>query len=99
MTLFDRMLADPRIDIVIDDGRRFLLRTSGKYDMIFVDSQRSTTAYSNNIYSRQFFEMVRDHLTENGVFMLWMDEHRVMSRTLASVFGHVRKYRFFALAS
>jgi hypothetical protein len=99
IALFERMLADPRIDLVIDDGRRFLLRTHEKYDLILIDPQRTTTAYSNNLYSKEFFELVRDHLTDEGVFMVWVDEQRVMPKTVLSVFDHLRKYRYFVLAS
>jgi spermidine synthase len=31
------VMADPHMHIVIDDGRRFLLRTSGSYDVITID--------------------------------------------------------------
>lgn len=96
---FKNMLTDGRLELVIDDGRRFLLRTNKKYDLILIDPLRSTESYSNNLYSRQFFELANQHLNEGGIFMAWMDEYRVIPKTIRSAFDHVRMYNFFCLAS
>lgn len=97
--LFEEMLSDNRLNLIIDDGRRFLLRTDEKYDLILIDPLRSTTAYSNNLYSRQFFELANEHLKPGGIFMVWMDEYRVMPNTVMSAFEHSRVYDFFCLGS
>lgn len=99
MRLFRDMLSDDRIDLVIGDGRRFLLRTDEEYDLILLDPLRTTTSYSNKLYSKQFFELVKKHLAPGGIFMVWMDEYKVMPKTVASVFDHVRMYNFFCLGS
>jgi spermidine synthase len=90
--IFDRMLSDPRVELIVDDGRRFLLGTDRTYDMILVDPLRTTTSYSNNLYSREFFALVRRHLKPGGLFLAWMDEDRVFPKTLASAFPQVRMY-------
>jgi len=40
--------ADSRLDVIIDDGRRYLLRNPEKYDLIIMDPLKTTWAYSNN---------------------------------------------------
>jgi spermidine synthase len=55
--------------------------------------------YSNNLYSREFLQIVRDQLTPRGVLFLWSDEHLVSLRTVTSVFESVRVYEIFYLAS
>jgi spermidine synthase len=97
--LFEEMLADRRIDLIIDDGRRFLLRSQQKFDLILLDPLRTTTSYSNNLYSHQFFELANQHLNQGGVLMVWMDEHKVMPKTILSVFDQIRMYNVFCLAS
>ena len=97
--LFTELLDDDRVELVVDDGRRFLLRTDQTFDIIQIDALRATTSYSNNIYSRQFFELVNQHLNDGGVFMVWMDEFRVIPKTLLTTFDYVRLYDFFGLAS
>ncbi|MEM9413033.1 MAG: hypothetical protein AAGA30_18130, partial [Planctomycetota bacterium] len=94
-----KQLSDPRSKLIIDDGRQFLLQTEQKFDLILADPLRSATAYSNNLYSQNFFDLVSQRLAPNGIFFVWMDEHQVIPRTLASVFPHIRKYEGFAVAS
>jgi len=93
ISLFRRILSDPRIDLNLDDGRRFLLRSDETFDMILIDPLRTTTSYSNNLYSREFIELVRRHLTPDGFFLAWMDDDRVLPKTIATVFEHVRFYQ------
>lgn len=99
MPLFDNMLNDPRIRLIIDDGRRYLLRNPEKFDLIAIDPLRSTTSYSNNLYSADFFRLVRDHLKPDGVFLAWRDEHRVIPRTISSIFEYLEMHSYFCLSS
>lgn len=93
------LLNDKHVEIVCADGRNFLYRNKEKYDAIFMDPLRTTTSFSNNIYSKQFFELVSTHLTNDGVLMTWSDEAYVVPRTLCTVFPHVNMYSFFAVSS
>ena len=91
--LYQRVLSDRRIKLIVEDGRRHLLQTDETYDMILIDPLRTTTSYSNNLYSREFFSLVHRHLKPDGLFLAWMDDDRVFPKTLASVFEHVRMYQ------
>jgi predicted membrane-bound spermidine synthase len=90
--LYRRILSDKRIKLIIEDGRRHLLQTDETYDMILIDPLRTTTSYSNNLYSQEFFSLVRRHLKPDGLFLAWMDDDRVFPKTLASAFEYVRMY-------
>lgn len=94
------MLADHRMNLVIEDGRRFLLQSHEKYDMILMDPIRTTTSHANNLHSRQFFELTRDHLAPGGVLLIGgLNEERVVSKTIASVYENIRVYDLFTVAS
>lgn len=97
--LFQTLLSDPRLETIFEDGRRYLLRSRERFDAILIDPLRTATAYSGNLYSQEFFELIGRHLTPNGVALVWLDEHRILPATLTRAFRHVRKYRFFALGS
>jgi len=97
--LFDKMLADPRVELVIEDGRRFLLRSREKYDLVLMDPLRSTTVYSNNLYSRDFFRILKERLAPQGVFEMWTDEYDIILYTLVSEFSDVRIYGTFFVVS
>jgi len=102
LAVFRDMLADSRLNLVIEDGRRYLLRTPETYDLILMDPLRPTTSYSNNLDSREFYELAKKHLNPGGVMMIYLGESRVMPKTVLSVFSHVRVYRYdgyFCLAS
>ena len=97
--LFQSLLSDTRLETVVDDGRRYLLRSYDKFDAILIDPLRTATAYSGNLYSREFFELLGLHLAPGGVALVWLDEHRILPATLMRAFRHVRKYQFFALGA
>jgi predicted membrane-bound spermidine synthase len=93
-------LGDRRVRLVVDDGRRFLLRSAQRFDLILMDPIRSTSSYANNLHSREFFELLRAHLAPEGVLLLaGVREWHVLPRTLAAVFDHVRAYGYYLLAS
>lgn len=97
--VFRAILTEARVETVIDDARRRMRLDPRRHDVIMMDPLRTTTMCSNNLYSREFFELARDRLVPDGVLMLWLDEQRVLPRTAASVFTHIRRYETFLVAS
>jgi spermidine synthase len=93
------MLSDPRVHLIVDDGKRYLFNSTKKFDLITTDALWSFTAYSNNLYSQDFYRLVQAHLGPRGVYMAWHDEQYVIPKTLASVFSHVQMFRSFSIAS
>lgn len=97
--LFEAMLSDPRVEYIHDDGRRFLLGTDRTFDLVLIDPLRTTTSHSNNLYSLEFFQLVKERLNPGGIFLVWMDEFRVLPATVAAAFSYVRSYAYFNLGS
>lgn len=83
-----RLLADPRVNLVTADGRRWLLARPGLYDVIVVDVVRPNTAYSGNLYSVEFYELAASRLAPGGVFVQWVPTPRVLN-AVRKVFPHV----------
>lgn len=93
-------LSDPRVQITINDARSALLLTRERYDAIVSQPSHPWTAAAAHLYTREFFQLARDHLAENGVFVQWMglrfvDEPLLATliATLADVFPHIRLYQ------
>jgi spermidine synthase len=89
-------LADPRVNLVIQDGRNYLLTSPDRYDVIHLEPPELHTAGVANLYTREFYERARDHLTEDGIFSIWInvgmtpeEDVQMILRTMASVFPHV----------
>jgi len=91
------VLADPRMHVVIDDGRRFLLRNSHSYDVIAIDPPPPVEAAGSSLlYSREFYEVVKTHLKANGILAQWFpgggETLSAATRSLADSFHYVAVY-------
>ena len=93
-------LTDPRIHVVVNDGRNALRLTSKTWDAIVSQPSHPWTAGASHLFTREFVRLAKEHLNEAGVFVQWMDSTlvneallRSLAATLRSEFRHVRLYR------
>jgi spermidine synthase len=93
-------LADPRVNLHINDARGALLLADTRYGAVTSQPSHPWTAGSAHLYTREFFELVRSRLHEGGVFVQWIgirfvDEPllRCLVATLNDVFQNVEVYR------
>ena len=56
----------------IEDGRQFLLLTTGRYDVITAEPPPPHNAGIVNLYSREYFDLVRERLVDGGVVTYWL---------------------------
>ncbi len=61
-------LDDQRVKLHTTDGRRFLAQSADSWDLIFSDAPDPLTAGRNRFFTLEFFELVRAHLKNGGVF-------------------------------
>ena len=61
-------LHDPRVRIVLTDGRAFIESTPDRYDAIILDLPEPATAQINRFYTLEFFRAARGRLADGGVF-------------------------------
>jgi len=67
------VMKDTNGHVVIDDGRRFLLRGKKKYDVITVDPPPPVEAAGSSLlYSEEFYALVNEHLNPGGMFQQWV---------------------------
>jgi spermidine synthase len=78
-------LKDPRLTLHVDDGRGFMLVDDGKYDLVSMELSSIWFAGAANLYSREFYRLVRARLAPNGVFQQWVQLHHVYPRTFATI--------------
>ena len=93
-------LADPRVNIIVNDARGALRLTDRRYDAIVSQPSHPWTAGASHLYTREFMQLAHDHLNSGGVFVQWMnvifmdeDLLRSLTATLLKVFPEVRVYR------
>jgi predicted membrane-bound spermidine synthase len=83
-----QLLEDKRSHLLIGDGRKHLLTAKDPWDVITVDAMRPNGASAGNVYSREFYELVRARLAPGGLFAQWVPTGRVL-QTVQRVFPHV----------
>jgi spermidine synthase len=91
-------LASGRGRIVVDDGRRFLERSSERWNMITVDPPDPVEAAGSSLlYSREFHAVVRRRLKPGGILQHWVPVSEpavvvAIARALGESFPHVRAF-------
>ena len=89
------VLGDPRVHVVVNDGRNYLLATEKRYDAILSDSIHPLYAGNSTLYTREYFQLCRDHLEPGGVVSMWLPLYSLDSasylrilRAFRDVFPH-----------
>jgi spermidine synthase len=66
------VIADPNAHIVVDDGRRYLLRSNRKFDVVTLDPPPPIEAAASSLlYSKEFYDVVKAHLAPSGILQQW----------------------------
>jgi spermidine synthase len=93
--------ADPDLDIVLDDARNYIATTDEEFSVIVTDVTNLKYKRNPYLYTREYFEIMRDALSEEGVAAAWLpvgglsfDDLRVLIATFDSVFPHTTAWYF-----
>ena len=93
-----QLLADPRVHFEVTDGRAYIRRSKRRYDVIEADALRPSSAFAGNLYSVEYFALLRDRLEPGGYAVTWAATERIRNG-LAQVFPHVLVIREVAIGS
>jgi spermidine synthase len=86
------VLFDPRIEHRIGDGRAYIVHAARVFDIIEADALRPSSAYAGNLYSREYFQLLLQHLKPGGLAVTWAPTERIRA-TFLSVFAHVLAFQ------
>jgi spermidine synthase len=93
-----QLLSSPLSHVEIDDGRRYLERTTRQYDVITIDPPPPTeSAGSSLLYSKEFYSTIKQRLKPGGILQQWLpgaDEEvlAAIARALQESFVYVRVF-------
>ncbi|VVE12589.1 fused MFS/spermidine synthase [Pandoraea anhela] len=86
---------DKRMDIRVQDGRRALLRSPERYDLITLEPPPPSAAGVANLYSTDFYRLASSRLREGGVVAQWLPlptqneaETKALIASFITVFPH-----------
>lgn len=94
------ILSSPLSHVVVDDGRRYLERTTQQYDVITIDPPPPVEAAGSSLlYSEDFYTVLRQHLRPGGILQQWLptgdaEDVAAVALALRRSFPHVRVFAF-----
>ena len=95
-----QIMSSPLGHVVIDDGRRYLERTTEQYDVITIDPPPPVEAAGSSLlYTQEFYSVIRKRLRPGGILQQWLpdgdDEVRAaVTRALINSFPYVRVFAY-----
>jgi spermidine synthase len=78
------VLNDPRVEMVYDDARHYVLTTREKFDVITSDPIHPWVKGSATLYSKEYFELVKQHLNPGGIVTQWVPLYETDLSTVKS---------------
>ena len=90
---YSNPLRDPRVTTFVQDGRFFLQACPASYDIITGEPPPLKTAGAVNLYTEQFFSLMKGRLKDGGIASFWLpiyqvtvDETKAILRAFHNVF-------------
>ena len=87
------VIDQPKLNVFDEDGRSLLFMTDKKYDII--TSNAIHPRLSNNIYTKDFYEICFDKLNDDGIICQWIpqnwiseEEYKSLLKAFTEVFPH-----------
>lgn len=94
------LLTNPKVHVVIDDGRRWLIGHEGaRFDLIVINTTFNWRAHATNLLSTEFLRLARQHLSTGGILYYnttW--SRRVMATGIAEFPYALRVNNFLAVS-
>jgi spermidine synthase len=103
-SLSDGAFEDPRLEVILGDGRKYLEETDEKFDVTVLDLTDSEGP-AKMLFTKEFYEAVKSKLTEGGVMSVQTgspiyepEQNGRVHATLKQVFKNVLPYGNFVQA-
>ncbi len=78
------VVENPIVHVRIDDGRLFMKMSTGRFDMITADPIHPKISRVGYLYTKEYYQSIREHLNEGGVVCQWMPIYQISPRRLRS---------------
>jgi spermidine synthase len=98
------ILDDPRFHLIIDDARSWLRVANDAYDVIVTDCTNIQYRANGDLYTSDYFRLMRARLTPGGIAAAWVPANGIMAedlktllRSFRAVFPHTSVWYMNAL--
>ncbi|MGA1791756.1 MAG: fused MFS/spermidine synthase [bacterium] len=79
------ILTDPRVELIIEDGRNHLALTNRTYDVIISEPSNPWIAGISDLFTQEFFQLCRQRLNPEGVACVWLHAYNIADETFRSI--------------
>ena len=86
---------DPRVRVIIGDGRNFMTQSDRPYDVIISEPSNPWISGVSNLFTTDYWKLARSRLADDGVFCQWAQLYelsqpnvKTLLRSFASVFPY-----------
>jgi hypothetical protein len=93
------LLQDERVNIIIDDGRKWVRKNVGQYDVIMMNTTYYWRAYGTNLLSQEFLNILKQHLHTNSMVLYNPTGSEDAFFTAKSVYPQVYDYNDMVVSS
>jgi spermidine synthase len=80
-------LDDPRVRVHVEDGRQYLLATTERYDLITGEPPPPRAAGVVNLYTREYFRLLRSRLAPGGIVTYWLPVDQLLVPDTQAILG------------
>jgi len=87
----ERAYSDSRSQVYIDDARSFFSTQRKRYDIVISEPSQPWVSGVSNLYSSEFYALVKSQLSDSGIFAQWLQMRRINPVLVASVVGAISK--------
>jgi spermidine synthase len=84
-------LEDRRMRLIIDDARTYLRVTPERFDIIVSEPSHPWVPGVANLFTQEFFELGKEKLSEQGIFVQWVQIYQLSTESLRSVLATYQK--------
>jgi spermidine synthase len=82
------ILKDKRLELKLEDGRKDLQSSEILYDVLEADALRPRSSFAGNLYSVEYFSLLKSKLKPNGIAVTWAPTERIKN-SFGAVFPYV----------
>jgi hypothetical protein len=97
------VLKNDRVHVMLGDARELLLTSRGRYEIVVSEPSNPYRAGVASLFTREYYEAIRDRLTDDGLFLQWLQAYaidvpttRTVYATIASVFPEIETWELGA---
>ncbi|MGO9272410.1 MAG: hypothetical protein ACLQOO_19635 [Terriglobia bacterium] len=80
------VLHSPKVKLRIDDGRNFMAMSDQQFDMITADPIHPRVSGVGYLYTKEYYEAIRQRLRPDGVVCQWMPMYRISKKSFDVAF-------------